>query len=87
MLFMKIEGNLTLRRPLRRKLQMRMFLDVFKVKDSRFLNRTSLTAPPEIFDAYLLENTNLSRSNYHFSVIFISRSCFESDGLVAYSNE
>ena len=51
-----------------------------------FLNRTSLT-PPQIFDAYLLENINLSPSRFHFSVGFISRSCFESDGFIAYSNE
>ena len=51
-----------------------------------FLNRTSLT-PPQIFDAHLLENTDLSSSRFHFSVGFISRSCFESDGFIAYSNE
>ena len=51
-----------------------------------FLNRTSLT-PPQIFDAYLLENTNLNPSRFHFSEGFISRSCFESDGFKAYSNE
>ena len=49
-----------------------------------FLNRTSLT-PPQIFNTHLLENTDLSPSGFHFSVGFISRSCFESDVLIAYS--
>ena len=44
-----------------------------------FLNRTSLT--PTII------NTDLSPSRFHFSVSFVSRSCFESDGFIAYSNE
>ena len=51
-----------------------------------FLNRTSLT-PPQIFHAHLLENEDLSPSRFHFSVDFISRSCFESDGFIGYSNE
>ena len=69
---------LTLRRPLRRKLRMRWFFDVSKVKESSFFNRTSL-----IFDVHLLENTDLSPSRFHFSLGFISRSYFESDGLQA----
>ena len=36
-------GKLTLTRPLRRKLRIRWFFDVSKVKESGFLNRTSLT--------------------------------------------
>ena len=51
-----------------------------------FLNRTSLT-PPQIFDAHLFENTDLSPSRFHFSVGFISRSYFESEGFIAFSNE
>ena len=50
-----------------------------------FLNRTSLArvmSPPQIFDAHLLENTNLSPSSFHFSVVFLSRSYFESDCLI-----
>ena len=39
------------------------------------------------FDGHLFENTNLIPSRFHFSVGLISRSCFESDGFVAYSNE
>ena len=50
-----IKGQLIFRRPLRRKLRMRWFFDVSKVKESVFLNRTSLTLH-QIFDAYLLEN-------------------------------
>ena len=36
---------------------------------------------PQIFDAYLLENTNLSPFSFPFSVNFISRLYFESYGL------
>ena len=78
--------RLTLRRPLRRKLWMRWFFDVSKVKESSFL-KSDLTDPHQIFDAHLLVNTDLSPSRFHFSVGFISRSCFESDGFIAYSNE
>ena len=42
------------------------------------LKIADLTDPPQIFDAHLLENINLSTSSFHFSVGFISRSCFES---------
>ena len=52
-----------------------------------FLNRTSLTPPPQIFDSHLFENTDLNPSRFHFSVGFISGSSFESDGFIAYSNE
>ena len=48
---------------------------------------SDLIDPPQIFDAHLLENTDLSPSRFNFSVVFISRSCFESDGFIAYSNE
>ena len=49
--------------------------------------KADLTEPPQIFDAHLLENTDLSPSRFHFSMGFIWRSCFESDGFIAYSNE
>ena len=49
--------------------------------------KSDLTDPHQIFDAHLLETTDLSPSRFHFSVGFISRSCFESDGFIAYSNE
>ena len=49
--------------------------------------KSDLTDPPQIFDAHLLENTNLSPSSVHFQWIYISRSCFESDGFIAYSDE
>ena len=52
---------LTLRRPLRKKLRMRWFFDVSKVKESSF-SKSDLTDPPQIFNARLLENTNLSLS-------------------------
>ena len=58
--------NLTLRRPLRRKVRMRWFFDISKVKESSFfLNRTSMT-PHQIFNAHLLDNTDLSPSRFIF---------------------
>ena len=79
-------AKLSLTRPLRKKLRMRWFFDVSKVKDSSFF-KSDLTDPPQIFNAHLLENTDLSPSRFHFSVVFILRSCFESDGFIDYSNE
>ena len=49
--------------------------------------KSDLTDPPQIFDAHLLENADLSPSRFNFSVGFISRSCFESYCFIAYSNE
>ena len=60
---------LTLRRSLRRKLRMRWFFDVSKVKESS-LFKSDLTDPPQNFDAHLLENTDLSIFGFHFSVSF-----------------
>ena len=51
------------------------------------LFKSDLTDPSQIFDAHILENTDSDPSRFHFSVGFISRSCFESDVLIAYSNE
>ena len=48
---------LTLKRPLRKKLRMRWFFDVSKVKESSFFNRTSLTLL-QIFDAHPFEITD-----------------------------
>ena len=56
------------------------------MKESSFL-KSDLTDPPQIFDAHFLENTDLGPSRFHFSVGFKSRSCFESDGYIAYSKE
>ena len=94
--FSYIISDLTLRRPLSRKLRTRLFFDVSNVKESNFF-KSDLTDPPQIFIAHLSENTDLSPSRFHFSVGFISRSCFESDGFrvervvlvdfIAYSNE
>ena len=50
------------RRPLRKKLRMRWFFDVSEVKESSFF-KSDLTDPSQIFDARLLENTNLSHAN------------------------
>ena len=69
-------NSLTLRRSLREKLRMRWFFDISKVKDSIFFKKSDLTDPPQIFDAHLLGNTDLSPSRFYFSVGFISRSCF-----------
>ena len=54
---------------------------------SRVFFKSDLTDSPQIFDAHLFENTDLSPSRFNFSVGFISRSCFESDDFIAYSNE
>ena len=78
---------LTLRRPLHKKFRMKWFFDISKVKESSFIFKSDLTDPPQIFDAHLLENTDLSPSKFHFSVGLISRSSFESNGFIAYSNE
>ena len=59
----------------------------FEGEGVEFFFKSDLTDPPQIFDAHLLKNTNLSPSSLHFSVDFILRSCFESDGFIAYSNE
>ena len=37
---------------------------------SRVFLKSELTDPPQIFDAHLLENTNVSPSRFHFSVGF-----------------
>ena len=58
---------LILTRPLRIKLRMRWFFDVSKVKELSFF-KSDLTDPHQIFDAHLLEKTNLSPSSFHFSV-------------------
>ena len=80
-------SSLTLRRPFRRKVRMRRFFDISKVKESSFfLNRTLMTLH-QIFDAHLLKKPDLSPSRFHFSVGFRSRSWFESDGFIAYPNE
>ena len=65
---------------------MRWFFVVSKVKESSFL-KSDLTDPPKIFDARLLENTNLNPSGFYFSVGFYIKICFESDGFIAYANE
>ena len=67
--------ELTLRRPLRRKVRMRWFFDVSKVKESSFF-KSDLTDPPQIFDAHLLENNNLNPSSFHFSVDFYIKKMF-----------
>ena len=56
------------------------------MKESSFF-KSDLTVPHQIFDAHLLETIDLSPSRFDFSVGFIARSCFESDGVIAYSND
>ena len=60
---------------------MRWFFDVSKVKKSNFF-KSDLTDLPKIFDAHLLENTNLNPSGFHFSVGFYIKISFESDGFI-----
>ena len=45
-------------RPLRRKLRMRWFFDVSKVKESSVFKSGLTDPPPQIFDADLLQNTH-----------------------------
>ena len=59
----------------------------FQGEGVEFFFKSDLTDPPQNFLDHLLKNIDLSSSKFHFSVIFISRSCFESDGCIAYSNE
>ena len=72
---------LTLRRPLRKKLRMMWFFDVSEVKESSFL-KSDLTDPPQIFDARLLENTNLSPSDLKTLKNFVSTKKCEKNGQV-----
>ena len=39
------------------------------------------------FGKYGFKPFHWKASRFHFSVGFVSRSCFESDGFIAYSNE
>ena len=48
---------------------MRWFFDVSKMKESSYF-KSDLTDPHQIFDAHLLETTDLSTSRFHFSVGF-----------------
>ena len=51
------------------------------------LFKSDLTDPPQIFDAHLLENNNLSPSSFQFSVSFYIKIYFESRDFIACSNE
>ena len=51
----------------------------FQGEGVEFFFKSDLNDPPQIFDAHLLENTNLSPSSFHFSVRFYIKICFESD--------
>ena len=73
--------------PVAQKISDELVFRRFQGEGVEFFFKSDLTDPPQIFDAHLLENTDLSPSQYHFSVGFISRSFFESDGFIAYSNE
>ena len=86
LVYLSLSVILTLTRPLRRKLRMRWFFDVSKVKESSFF-KSDLTDPPQNFVAHLLDTTNLSPSRFHFSVSFNINICFDSDSFIAYSNE
>ena len=66
---------LTLRRPLRKKLRMRWFFDVSEVKASSFFKSALSDPPPQIFDARLIENTNLSS----FELKTLKNFCFDQE--------
>ena len=86
MSFFHILPTLTRRQPLRKKLRMRLFFDVSKVKESSFLIRPHCPPPLDYwcasFGKYQFYPFQLS-----FSVGFYNKICFESDGFIAHSNE
>ena len=61
--------ELTLRRPLHKKWGWSGF-STFPRWRSRVFFESDLTDPPQIFDAHLLKNSDLSPSSFHFSVGF-----------------
>ena len=63
--------------PSLRKMRMRRFFDVSKVKESTFFS--DLADPPQIFDVHLLENSILSTSSFHFSVYILKKVAMFSD--------
>ena len=67
--------DLTLRHPLHKKLRMRWFFDVSKVKESSFL-KIGPHWPRQIFDAHLFKNTDLSHFRFHFPVSFYIKIMF-----------
>ena len=73
--------------PVAQKVVDEVVFDVSKVKKSSVFFKSDLTDPPQIFDAHLLKNTHSSPSSFYFSVGFYIKSCFESDGFIAYPNE
>ena len=52
--------------PVAKKVADEVVFDVFKVEESSFF-KSDLTDSPLIFDAHLLENTNLSPSSFHWN--------------------
>ena len=84
---LNIQINLNPQAPVAQKTADEVVFDISKVEESSFF-KSDLTDPPyQIFDAHLLKNSDWSPSRFHFSVGFISKTCFESDGFIAYSNE
>ena len=77
---------------IRKKMTIRMrflrmrFFDVSKVKESTFF-KSDLTDSPSDFWCASFGNYRFKPFQISFSVSFILRSCFESDGFIAYSNE
>ena len=68
--------SLTLTRSLRRKMRIRWFFDVSKVKESSLFKSDLTCPPPQIFDAHLLVNTNLTPSSLQFLVGFYIKIMF-----------
>ena len=86
----KIDSDYTLnpQAPVARKIADEVVFGRFQGEGGEFFKSDLTDLPPlQIFDAHLLGNTDLSPSRFHFAVVFISRSCFESDGSIAYPNE
>ena len=72
-------------RPVVQKVANEALFRCFQGEGVEFFFKSDLTDLPQIFDAHLLDNTNLSPSRFHFSVGFYIKICFESDGFIAYS--
>ena len=78
--------------PVAQKIADEVVFQRFQGEGVEFFFKSDLTDPPQIFDAHLLENSDLSSSSlevpdFIFKVHFRSRSCFELDGFIAYSTE
>ena len=73
--------------PVAQKIADQVVFRHFHGEGVEFFFKSDLTDHHQIFDAHLLETTDLSPFRFYFLVGFRSRSCSESDVVIAYSNE